>query len=238
MVRVAEVALLGGAEPGDRGVRVVAEQLAQLGERPHVEASLDALGVGVERAVEAALRAAHLAQRPLERVAADLAQPLVAARPASRAGRRGRAGRCRRASSRSAGPSRRRRRCSGRSRRRAGRGCRRRPSRAASAATSSRSPRSSRNSMHRACGNFGAPPKPPLRASKALAQRPATASLQRALAAAARLDGCQLRARRRGARAAARRRRGSPRGSRSHASAIACSTCVHAGIPWRGSGGK
>ncbi len=99
---------------------------------PHVVAALDALRVGVERRVEAALGSAHLAQRPAQRVERDVEEVPARRSPARRAGRRVRAARCRRASSRSAAPSTRRRRCSGRSRRRAGRGCLRLPSLAAS----------------------------------------------------------------------------------------------------------
>jgi len=77
MVRVAEVALLGRSQPRDRGAGVLAEDVSKFGEGPHVEASLDSLRVGVQRAVEAALGAAHLAQRPLERVDAYLQQALV-----------------------------------------------------------------------------------------------------------------------------------------------------------------
>src|SRR5205823_7985968 len=74
IVRVAEVALLARSEPGDSGLGVLAQQLAQLGGPPHVVAALGALGVGVERGVEAALGAAHLAQRPAEHIEADLEQ--------------------------------------------------------------------------------------------------------------------------------------------------------------------
>ena len=106
--------------------------------RPDVEAALLALGVGVERGVEAALGAAHLAQRPVERLLADPPVAVVAGEPASRAGRRGPAGRCRRASSRSGGRASARRPSSGRSRRRSGRRCRRPPSRRASSSRSTR----------------------------------------------------------------------------------------------------
>ena len=58
--------------------RVLAERSRSSATRPHVEAPLDALGVGVERRVEAALGPAHLAQRPVERVAADLPQARLA----------------------------------------------------------------------------------------------------------------------------------------------------------------
>src|SRR5204862_2673436 len=77
IVRIAEVPLLGRPEPGDRDIGVGAEELAQLAQRPYVEASLDPLGVGVERGVEAALGPAHLALCPAERVAADVEQPLI-----------------------------------------------------------------------------------------------------------------------------------------------------------------
>ena len=60
------------------GVGVVPEQLAQLRLGPHVELALLALGVGVERGVEAALGAAHLAQRPVERLLAHAAEELLA----------------------------------------------------------------------------------------------------------------------------------------------------------------
>ena len=65
---LAEVARLGGAEPGDRLWRVGAEDLAQLVERPHVGQPLDAVGVGVQRAAEPAVLGGHLAQRPVERL--------------------------------------------------------------------------------------------------------------------------------------------------------------------------
>ena len=146
---VLEVAVLGHAEVRDRGLgELGSEHLAQLVERPHVELSLDALGVGVERRAEATLGTAHLAQRPVERLAADARAATRRPRPASRAGRRGRAARCRRASSRSGGPSRSRRRRSAQSRRRPGRRCRRAPSPAASRATSRarRAPAAARSS--------------------------------------------------------------------------------------------
>ena len=77
-----EVARLGDAEVGDRIVGELAqvgggERVADLVRGPEVEAALLALGVGVERRVEAALRPAHLAQRPVERVGADPAPALV-----------------------------------------------------------------------------------------------------------------------------------------------------------------
>ena len=96
------------------------QHLAHLVGRPDVEAALLALGVRVERRVEAALGAAHLPQRPVERRLAHFAPALVAERPASRAGRRAPGARCRRASSRSGGPARLRPRSSARSRRRSG----------------------------------------------------------------------------------------------------------------------
>ena len=206
--------------------------------RPHVEAPLDALGVGVERRVEAALGPAHLAQRPVERVAADLPQALLAGGLPSRAGRRARAARCRRASSRSAAPSRWRRRCSARSRRRAGRGCRRRPSPRKRLAERriSRSPRAaSRNSSDRRLGELRRAAEPAVDAGRTAARRFATASSS--ALCCERLGGrASARRRRTAARAAARRPRGSPRALSRHASPIACSTCVHAGIPWRGLG--
>ncbi len=132
MVRVREVALLGDAEPRDRGVRVGAQQRAQLLGAPHVE------GVPPRRPSP---RRAPSRSRPrarASRAAPTRARPrtprAAAPRPTprTRAGTRARAARCRRASSRSAAQSSSRRRCSARSRRRAGRGCRPRPSRAAS----------------------------------------------------------------------------------------------------------
>ena len=167
VVRVLEVALLARAEPGDRRVGVLAEQLPQLGDastrrsvprRPRSRRRARSRSRPRGRASRAAPSRACRG-RPRSRRA-------LAARPASRAGRRARAARCRRASSRSAAPSRWHRRCSARTRRRSGRGCRRWPSRAACRSAIACSPRSSRNSITEACGNFGAPPKPPLRASK------------------------------------------------------------------------
>ena len=76
---VLEVALGGGAEVGDGGLgELFAEHLAQLVDGPDVELALDPLGVGVERRAEAALRPAHLAQRPVERLDADLGKALLA----------------------------------------------------------------------------------------------------------------------------------------------------------------
>ena len=131
-----EVAALGRAEPGDRGVGVVAQRRAQLVDAPHVELALHALGVGVERAVEAALGRAHLAQGPVERLLGGAPQQRVAAGlKAVQVGARQQGVvvehllEVRHASSA-------RRRCSARSRRRPGRRCRRRPSSAASAAPS------------------------------------------------------------------------------------------------------
>ena len=80
MVGIHEVALLACAEPGDRRLRVRAEGALQLSDGPDVELTLDALGVGVERRVEATLLAAHLAQRPGERVEADVQQTALAER--------------------------------------------------------------------------------------------------------------------------------------------------------------
>ena len=77
VVRIYEIALLGGAKPADRRVRVLAKDLFELGGRPYVEASLDAVGVRVERAVEASLRASHLAQCPFQCVVAHLQQGRV-----------------------------------------------------------------------------------------------------------------------------------------------------------------
>ena len=107
------------AEPG------LVEDGADLVRRPDVEPALLALGVGVERRVEPALGAAHLAERPLERALDHRPVALVAERlVAVQVG---------------AGEERvvvehllevgdepdRRRRSSGRSHRRSGRGCRR-----------------------------------------------------------------------------------------------------------------
>ena len=61
----------------DRGVVKLAEGRAELLDRPHVELALDALGVGVQRRAEASLGTAHLAQHPIERLAAHLPEPLV-----------------------------------------------------------------------------------------------------------------------------------------------------------------
>ena len=125
-------------------------------QRPHVELALHALGVGVQRRAEAALGAAHLAQRPVERLAAHRAAAAHRPTPASRAGRRGPAARCRRASSRSGAPSRWRRPRSGQSRRRSGHRSRRAAIARSVPSEMSRSPRASRNSISEACGNFGA----------------------------------------------------------------------------------
>ena len=186
--------------------------LAQLATRPHVEAALDALGVGVERAVEAALGAAHLAQRPVER---------VAGRPRSRRGSpaslpavqigareqrvvvehllevRHRPGRVDAVAAKppptwswmpagghrvAASPS------------------AHRPSRRAH----------SRNSSTEACGNFGAPAE-----AAVDARRRSRAGSRPRASSAPRSSGCvrgpQARRRRAAARAGARRRRGSPR---------------------------
>ena len=83
---VAALEVAGGADapvaeqPLDliRGDAVVLEGRAGLVLGPDVEAALLALGVGVERGVEAALGAVHLAERPVERVAGDLHPALVA----------------------------------------------------------------------------------------------------------------------------------------------------------------
>ena len=72
-----EVARLGDPVVVDRLLRRLAQHGADLLRRPDVEAALLALGVGVERRVEAALRPAHLAQRPVERLLADAAVALV-----------------------------------------------------------------------------------------------------------------------------------------------------------------
>ena len=69
-VRALEVARVGHAEMLDRRVGELGlERGPYLVEPPHVEAPLDALGVGVERAREAALCLQQLAQRPVERLA-------------------------------------------------------------------------------------------------------------------------------------------------------------------------
>ena len=80
MVAALEVAARQHAEVVERRLRVVAvaERRAHLLERPDVELALLALGVGVERRVEAALGAAHLAQRPVERLLADAPEQRLA----------------------------------------------------------------------------------------------------------------------------------------------------------------
>ena len=84
-----EVAVVGRAEPGDRGVGVRAERADELADGPDVELALDALAVGVERAEEAAVRRAHLAQRPVQRLLAGAPQQRVARRqPAVQVGAR------------------------------------------------------------------------------------------------------------------------------------------------------
>ena len=85
MLRALEVAALGDPVVGDHGVGELAEagassDLADLGRGPDVEASLDPLGVGVQRGEEAALRPAHLGQHPVERALADGPPALVAER--------------------------------------------------------------------------------------------------------------------------------------------------------------
>ncbi len=77
-VAALEVARLGDPVVGDDRIGAGAQHLADLLRRPDVEAALLALGVGVERRVEAALRPPHLAQRPVERLVADPAVALVA----------------------------------------------------------------------------------------------------------------------------------------------------------------
>ena len=74
-----EIPALGGSEVGDRLVREVTELGAELVERPHVVATLDALGVGVQRAGESTLGAAQLAQDEVQRLLAGAAQDRVAA---------------------------------------------------------------------------------------------------------------------------------------------------------------
>ena len=59
------------------GKRLDVEALELL-RRPDVEAPLLAFGVGVQRAVEAALGTAHLAQRPVQRALRHLAHALLA----------------------------------------------------------------------------------------------------------------------------------------------------------------
>ena len=76
---VGEVAGVRRAEPAERGVGVRAECADELGGRPDVEASLLALGVRVERAVEPAVRRPHLAQRPVERLLARAPQHRIPA---------------------------------------------------------------------------------------------------------------------------------------------------------------
>ena len=79
-VAALEVAAVGGAEPGDRlvGVGLARERLAHLLDAPDVELALDALRVRVEGGEEAALGAAHLAQRPVERLLAYRAEQRLA----------------------------------------------------------------------------------------------------------------------------------------------------------------
>ncbi len=113
------------------------EQALDLVALPHVEAALVALGIRVERRVEAAIRRAHLARAPMPRSRArrragpcrpSRRRPVRTARAA---------GHCRRASSRSAESSRTGPPSSGRIRRRAGRRSRPRPCGAASGRPSS-----------------------------------------------------------------------------------------------------
>ena len=232
-----EVAAVGGAEPGDRlvGVGLAGQRRAQLVDAPDVELALDALRVGVERGVEAALG------RRASRAAPSRASPRrragTAARrsPASRAGTRERAARCRRASSRSAGPASRGPRSSARSRRRPGRTCRRRPSRAGSGRPCPARRGASGTRAPRRAGTWGrcrsrrwrrrssrAAPRPPRRAA-----RPAAAPRR---GAARRRPGG---ARRSGVPPA----RISSRLSR-QAWPTASSTSRQLGMPMRDSGGK
>ena len=69
---------LARLEVRDRVVVQVTERVAQLGLRPDVELALHALGVGVERGIEPPVGRAHLTQRPVERLAANAAQPRLA----------------------------------------------------------------------------------------------------------------------------------------------------------------
>ena len=59
-------------------VRVGRQGLADLGRGPDVELPLLALRVGIQRRAEAALGTLHLAERPVERLPADTAEPLLA----------------------------------------------------------------------------------------------------------------------------------------------------------------
>ena len=151
--------------------RVVAGRLADLRLGPDEVPPLLALRVGVRGGEET----------PLPRHASPRGASLRCRAPSSSRGpgpsgrtpaRRARgAARCRSASSRSEGGATARRWSSGGSRRRGGRGCRRGPSRRASSAPStarSESPSAAFRRSHssaRCGGNFGAPPKPPCRAS-------------------------------------------------------------------------
>ena len=76
MLRALEVARLGDAvaqaiAPAAASAPSTSRELVR---RPDVEAALLALGVGVQRRGEAALRAAHLAQHLVERLLADRAR--------------------------------------------------------------------------------------------------------------------------------------------------------------------
>ena len=76
---VLEVPLGGGAEELDAGPASSSPRASRSSlERPHVELALDALGVGIERRVEAALGTAHLPQRPVERLAANAPEQRLA----------------------------------------------------------------------------------------------------------------------------------------------------------------
>ena len=98
------------------------------------------------------------------------------------------------------------------------------------------SPRRSRNSIADADGNFGALPQPPLTESKRRAQL-RDRLVERVLARRL-LGGLQQRARRDSrATIASLCARMSSRCC-SHAFATPPSTCGHAGMPWRCSGGK
>ena len=82
---------------------LLAEHILDLGQGPHVELSLLALGIGIEGGAERALRRRHLPLEPADGLARPRAEQRVAgALPCEREQLED-AARCRRASSRNAG---------------------------------------------------------------------------------------------------------------------------------------
>ena len=212
--------------------------------RPEIEAALRALRVGVEGGVEPARRRLHLPDRPTPRLAGGSCEErLVPPRRSALLARTERgAAHCRRASSRSGGSSTPRPPSSGRTHRPDGRRSPPRDILARVCRPMCRSRGSRWRRKHRSTlvgwGNFGAPPKPPSRASKAR-RRPAIArsSGSGPMAAAPPSSAPPGSARARAARSDSFcfaisspwvARKSTMRSSRSR----------NAGSPWRGAGGK